>query len=221
MMNREGSGSTTFTEIITKNTMYQSALFALNLLLMVATVVMVFTGYTLLTTYHFDKIYYPDSKLEAFWPMHALPWTLIGIGVSTLMVAILGFVVFSLQIRPLITIYAVLLAPLVLGKFGLIHITFKTETALREESSYLDIAEYQNAAMQLYHEKEDFRESWDLLQTHLRCCGGTYYLDYILSSYANQTYMCYPQSCCVEKNINGECILKNKDRVSFEANINV
>ena len=172
MMNREGSGSTTFTEIITKNTMYQSALFALNLLLMVATVVMVFTGYTLLTTYHFDKIYYPDSKLEAFWPMNALPWTLIGIGVSTLIVAILGFVVFSLQIRPLITIYAVLLAPLVLGKFGLIHITFKTETALREESSYLDIVENQNAAMQLYHEKDDFRQSWDLLQTHLRCCGG-------------------------------------------------
>ena len=210
-MKRAESGSTTFTEILTKTSMYQASLFVLNLILMVSAVVMIFAGYSLITTYHFDKVYYPNSKLVKFWSLHALPWTLMGLGISALGVAVLGFIFFSLQIRPLIMVYVMLLIPLVLGKFGLIHMAFTTENVIRK----IAYTEMQNEAMQLYHEKEDFRVTYDQLQTHMRCCGGTSYLDYVLNTYPNQTYICYPKSCCIGKG-SGECIAKDRnDHVGF------
>ena len=72
------SGSTTFSEMLSKASMYQASLFALNLILIISSVVMIFSGYTLITTYHFDKIYYPKSKLEDLWPFNALYICIIG-----------------------------------------------------------------------------------------------------------------------------------------------
>ena len=218
-MKRTDSSSTTFSEIMQKNSMYQASLFVLNIVLIISSVVMIFSGYTLITTYHFDKIYYPNSKLDDLWPFHGLPWTMIGTGVSTLIVAIIGFIVFALQIRPLIMFYAALLIPLILAKFGMIYITFKVESALRSDSSQLDNVGYHTEVRTLYHEKDDFRESWDILQTHLRCCGGENYEDFYHWNGLKKDYTCYPKSCCVDKDNNfGECVLKD-GRVSIKLRI--
>ena len=218
-MKRTDSSSTTFSEIMQKNSMYQASLFVLNIVLIISSVVMIFSGYTLITTYHFDKIYYPNSKLDDLWPFHGLPWTMIGTGVSTLLVAILGFIFFALQIRPLIMLYAALLIPLILAKFGMIYITFKVESALRSDSSQLDNVGYHTEVRTLYHEKDDFRESWDILQTHLRCCGGENYEDFYHWNGLKKDYTCYPKSCCVDKdNSFGECVLKD-GRVSIKYRI--
>ena len=213
-MNRSASGSTTFSDIVSRTSIYQASLFALNLILIISSVVMIFSGYTLITTYHFDKIYYPNSKLEDLWPFNALPWTLIGSGISTLFIALLGFIFFALQIRPLILFYSVLLMPLILGKFGLIYVTFRVESALRSDSSQLDNVGYHTEVRQLYHEKEDFRASWDILQTHLRCCGGENYEDFYHWNGPNKAYSCYPQSCCIDKYSYGECVIKEGKGVS-------
>ena len=213
-MKSAGSNSTTLTDIVSKTAKYQAALFILNTILIFSSVVMIFVGYSLNTTYYFDKFYYPNSKLEDFWPFNALPWTLIGIGIATSSIAILGFIFAGTELRPCIIAYAVLLVPIVLGKFGLIYITFQAEKLLSVDSSKLNVPEYHTEAMELYHKNPDFRASWDTLQVHLRCCGGRNFLDFYSKVYpGNKTYTCYPKSCCIANNRGGECAQKERNTV--------
>ena len=118
---RRGSGSST--GFLSQNNKYQICLCVLNVIILIAAVIMVFVGYNLIIVYHFDKVYYPNSKLDVMWPFHALPWSLIGLGIATMTAVIFGFFTCALEFRPILIAYSVTLAALVLGKFYLIYIT--------------------------------------------------------------------------------------------------
>ena len=88
-IDRRNSGSST--GLLSQNNKYQICLCVLNVIILIAAVIMVFVGYNLIIVYHFDKVYYPNSKLDVLWPFHALPWSLIGLGIATITAVIFGF----------------------------------------------------------------------------------------------------------------------------------
>jgi len=63
--------------------------------------------------------------------------------------------------------------------------------------------------VKLYYNDKEFRNTWDTLQTRLRCCGVETYQDFFVST----TSDCFPVSCSIAKmdRQNQTCVKKYKD----------
>ena len=192
-----------------KDTIYLHNLKILNVMVMVASVFMLFVGYELLTTYLMDHRYFSWSQLH-LWPIHYLPMVLISIGTATLITSIVGFMCSVFQSkRPMIG-YAIIMVLLVLGNFGCVFVAFKAHVLIEVGLSNTPISDPHFEVIKLYHSNEDFRSSWDELQSQLRCCGGNSYKDF----YVNTTNKCFPSSCTLPTNETCEGV-KGVKKVSY------
>ncbi|KAI6655050.1 Tetraspanin-3-like [Oopsacas minuta] len=111
---------------------------------------------------------------------------LIVVAIMLFLLSILGIISACLDVKPLLLLYGVLLACVVLAQVigGGLVIGFK-DTVLKELSNGF----IEN--IPTYSSSDAFRESVDYIQTQLQCCGVNSYTDWVKNG-----VLVIPQSCC-------------------------
>ena len=191
---------------------YQKALGITNVYIMLSSFIMIVLGIVFMKVYHMDKIYVygENSNLNEHWSYGQLPMLLIGIGSATFVIATLGFLFLTMESKPPLMMYSILLGLLVFCQFYFIFVTFDANSKISNKDGVEIKNNLENEGLELYLNNPDFRQNWDTIQSELRCCGfqQEFAEDWtILNGQRLKTFMnisenrCYPESCCITDSI--------------------
>jgi len=162
-----------------------------------------------------DKVYHsgecdpPCPELSSLWTFGWLPSLLIGIGCGTFVLAAAGLLFSAMETRPPLIAYAITLSMLVLFQCFFIYCTFQA-SSLVSQQLFLKEQNVIGETEKLYKADETYRENWNAIQSDLRCCGFSDWMDYNELGLTNDELTalgiayCYPKSCCTDQ-INFGC----------------
>ena len=177
-------------------------------ILILFSVVSTFYGFLLVHWYFMPNLYFWDTTF------YIAPYTMLGMGLYTLLVAIFGMTMKSYDKRRWFVIYAFLLSIAFAGQLVSVYFIWQIRTLVSlgsvGGSNVID-------SLSLYHRDSSVASSWDKMQSRLMCCGGnnwhTGYTDYRGTPYG-QNGDSVPDSCCITPNENcGKGVLKQASQV--------
>lgn len=165
----------------------------INILLIIIHFLSVIVGYHLLSTYMMDKLYHTNSDiLSQFWPFYYFPWSLVAVSLGSICICIVGYKTISSRSKPFLFTNAILMIVLPLLTFGCLISCFEMERILVNGITRGASGDVRNEFIKLFHQKQDFRSSWNDLQQRFLCCGAFSYEDYVNTTTRE---MSYPKSC--------------------------
>ena len=183
---------------------YLDASKPLNILLMICSIFIMVIGYELLATYFFDRLYSENSSvLRSYWSLYYLPWSIIGISISTIFISMVFMLASSTRSKLFLSVYAVIMIFLALANFGCLFSTLEAEKRIKLGLSKIENVSFE--AMKAYNENEKYRSNWDDMQGHLFCCGATSYEDFYN---ATKGMSSFPESCHLQYDNNNHCYSK-------------
>lgn len=161
-MRRSDSAKTSLSVIVARTSKYQRLLASINVLLMIVSLAIVFSGYVLVTQYQMDKLGFLSDYF------FLLPWMLIIVGTLTFLVSLSGFILTGVETRKVHMAYATFMALLLLAMIAIVFIGLEVRTMVRDKE--LINFNSQQVAIQMLHEPtaSSFRAKWDSLHQNLR-----------------------------------------------------
>lgn len=130
------------------------------------------------------------------------PNLLIAIGVILLVIALFGCVGALKESTAMINVYAILLLIVFVLQVSAAIAAFVMRgqvSNMVRQKIFDSMAEYQE-------NPGTYRNSIDMLQNTLECCGVDSYTDWDQFLPSNATMMEYPETCCAEPPMGGECM---------------
>jgi len=176
--------------------------------LMVFSIISTFYGFLLVHWYLMPNLYFWDTHF------YIAPYTVLGIGLYTLLVAIFGMTMTSYERRRWFVIYAFLLSIAFVGQLVSVYFLWQIRTIVAlgsvGGSKVVD-------NLSMYSVDSSITNSWDKMQSRLMCCGGnnwiTGYTDYSATP-IGQNDDSVPDSCCITPNDGcGKGVLKQSEPV--------
>ena len=211
-LKRTASVSTTMSMLTERKTKYQKALGILNVYTMLWSLAMMAIGTYLIKSFHMDKIYVESDEghLNDLWSYRQLPWLLVCIGITTLVVTTIGFLFLGLEAKPPLFVYSCLLGLLIVTKVYFLYVTLNANNKIAIDNQRHIQNALENDGMTLYlGNKSMFRDNWNTIQHDFRCCGfESGYLggeDYMRLGESDlkrfkivSDNRCVPDSCCIK-----------------------
>jgi len=136
------------------------------------------------------------------------PYLILSIGSLLLVFSLAGMVAAGTQSRPMLIIYSVLMAFVVVLQLASIFVSMELRQQLKQKTMFHTVPEYNaiNDEMRNYWVDEDVKFKWDTLQRDFQCCGAlhlqTGYTDWnfgrAVHGERRQTRG-VPDSCCLKE----------------------
>jgi len=173
-----------------KGSSYPGLLAVLNVILLVASTVLVFLGTALITFYHLDKLDFISPYFSV------TPYIVVGLGVVSFLLALFGIVVGCSESRPLLVLFAFAMIVVFVTQLAGIFTAMELRGVINhgDQLSSNVVNEVND-----YGENPSTRHRWDTLQKEFHCCGGvnfnTGYTAYRLSDIGRK-HNAVPDSCC-------------------------
>ena len=178
----------------------------LNILMLILGTVTLYVGYVLVSNYCMDSVYVEESIiLRVFWPFYYLPWSLIGISITSLCISSVALMTELSRLHVFYFSYAIVLIVLTLTNFGCLFSALETEKLIEIGISKNSQEHVNNEVIKQFHQREEFRSAWNHLQIRLRCCGADRYDDFWNASKGENLY---PDSCKLIHANNKQCVSK-------------
>ena len=209
-MKRSASISTTLSQFSTRKSKFRKWLALINVFIMISSLIFACLGLLFMYVFHMNQIYSStQTGLGDLWYFYLLPYLLIGIGSTTLVLSTVGFVFSAMESRIALIIYAVLMSLLAIFQLFFIYVTFKAN-GLVEKQDQLFQNRVETAVTNLYMTDVDFRGDWDNIQSDMRCCGfgkdklafTVWTTDSHISELKKQNpedfNECFPKSCLID-----------------------
>jgi hypothetical protein len=168
-----------------------------NVFLLVTSTFLIFTASIMMKFYLVDKL---DFWSSYFW---IVPYTMIFLGVLTFFVTVFGFLVSGSENRPLLGLYASLLAICFLIQMFSVFSALELRNSIDQEEDAQSGAV--NEEISMYDPNDSSKAhivaKWDTIQSQMRCCGsftnGWGYNSYSSSPIYKDGNI--PNSCCKSK----------------------
>ena len=143
---------------------YPGLLAVANVILMVASTVLVFLGAALVTFYHLDKL---DFISPYFY---IVPYIMVGLGVVSFLLALFGIVAGCSESRPLLVLFSIAMIVVFVTQLVGVFTAMELRGVINSGEQFsganvvTDVADY--------GENPSTRSKWDTLQKEFHCCGG-------------------------------------------------
>jgi len=163
-------------------------------ILIVFSIISTFYGFLLVHWYFMPTLYFWDTTF------YIAPYTMLGMGLYTLLVAAFGMTMKGYDKRRWFVIYAFLLAIAFAGQLVSVYFIWQIRTLVSLGSvGGSHVAD----TLTKYETDSSVTSSWDKMQSRLMCCGGnnwhTGYTDYRGTSIGRNDDS-VPDSCCIIPN---------------------
>lgn len=176
-----------------KGSSYPGLLAVANVILLVASTVLVFLGSALVTFYHLDKL---DFISPYFY---IVPYIMVGLGVVSFLLALFGIVAGCSESRPLLVLFSIAMIVIFVTQLVGVFTAMELRGVINSGEQFsganvvTDVADY--------GENPYTRSKWDTLQKEFHCCGGvnfnTGYMTWRTSDIGSKNNA-VPDSCCLE-----------------------
>jgi hypothetical protein len=147
-----------------KRSSFPGLLAMCNLILLIASTILIFLGSALVIFYHLDKLNFVNTYFTI------VPYTMIGLGVASFVTSLFGAAIAVSDSRPSLIVFSALMVVLFLtqlyGVFAAMELRAGINSGVDIEGADVgeDLKDYQTNAATMHR--------WDTLQREFHCCGG-------------------------------------------------
>jgi len=159
--------------------------------LMVFSIIATFYGFLLVHWYLMPNLYFWDTTF------YIAPYTMLGMGLYTLLVAVFGMTMKGYDKRRWFVMYAFLLSIAFAGQLVSVYFIWQIRTLVSLGSVG---GSHVVDALSMYQIDSSVTKTWDDMQSRLMCCGGNNwiigYKDYSGTPFGQEDDS-VPDSCCI------------------------
>ena len=147
-----------------KGSSYPGLLAVSNVILLVASTVLVFLGSALVTFYHLDLLDFISSYF------YIVPYIMVGLGVVSFILALFGIVAGCSESKPLLVLFSFAMIVVFITQLVGIFTAMELRGVINHEEQLIGANVVADVAD--YGENPSTRSKWDKLQSEFHCCGG-------------------------------------------------